>query len=146
MDHRALLRELTEAFAPSGFEAAPAAILSRELRFIDAADGVTQVIDAADGTVVAELPPGKEGFVRGVLRATARQRHSREVADDAPYRLAQLADGRLTLTDLGTGQVIELSSFGATNVAAFAAFFGGKAPEAARNALPAQVGQTGGPL
>jgi putative photosynthetic complex assembly protein len=103
-------------------------VLSRDLRFIEGADGVLLVQDAADGLTIATLPAGGEGFLRGVLRATSRGRMSAKVAHDTPYRLAQLADGRLTLKDLGTQRVIELNSFGPTNVASFAVFLKGVAP------------------
>ena len=97
-------------------------VTSRDIRFIDQPDGRTLVVDSVSNGTVSTLPAGGEGFIRGVLRATGRTRHLAQVPPEAPYRLEQLADGRLTLTDLGTGKVIELISFGHTNVAAFAAF------------------------
>jgi putative photosynthetic complex assembly protein len=124
-------------------------LATREIRFIDQPDGATLVADSQAGGTIATLPPGGEGFIRGVLRATNRTRHLSKIPPEAPYRLDQLADGRLTLTDLGTGKVIELISFGHTNVAAFAAFLprqgqaaapttpeGSAAPEAQRQANP----------
>jgi putative photosynthetic complex assembly protein len=93
------------------------------------------------------LPAGNAGFVRGVLRALTRNRRGGHTDKDAPVRLARLADGRLTLKDLATERVIELNSFGPTNVAAFAVFLTGHpsdpAPDSAQNARPAQAGQTG---
>jgi putative photosynthetic complex assembly protein len=117
-------------------------IASRAIRFIDQPDGSTLVVDAATNGTVSTLPPGGEGFIRGVLRATGRTRHLAKVSPEAPYRLDQLADGRLTLTDVGTGKVIELISFGHTNVAAFAAFLpnqGHTSAPAAPTALPESV-------
>lgn len=105
-------------------------VQSREIRFIDQPDGSTLVVDSAAGATIATLPSGGEGFIRGVLRATNRTRGLSKIPPEAPYRLDQLADGRLTLTDLATGKVIELVSFGHTNVAAFAAFLpGASAPD-----------------
>ena len=106
------------------------AVLSRDLRFIDGADGVLLVQDGADGSTITTLPADGEGFLRGVLRVTNRARMNAKVAHDTPYRLARLADGRLTLKDLGTQRVIELNSFGPTNVASFAVFLNGVAPVA----------------
>ncbi len=120
-------------------------VVTREIRFIDQPDGATLVVDSQAGATIATLPPGGEGFIRGVLRATNRTRHLSKVPPEAPYRLDQLADGRLTLTDVATGKVIELISFGHTNVAAFAAFLPNQgkpgkpesaAPDSARQANP----------
>lgn len=125
------------------------AIATREIRFIDQPDGSTLVVDSQAGTTISTLAAGGEGFIRGVLRATNRTRHLSKVPPEAPYRLDQLADGRLTLTDLATGKVIELIAFGHTNVAAFAAFLPNQgkpstmpaaasaAPDSARQANPA---------
>ncbi len=110
------------------------AVVSRDLRFSEGPDGATLVRDATDNTSVAVLPRGGEGFVLGILRTTSRWRHVGGVAPETSFRLARLADGRLTLTDLGTHRVIELRSFGPTNDAAFAAFLGGKDPVNAGNA------------
>ena len=121
------------------------ALMSRDLRFSEGPDGVTLVRDAADGSTVAVLPRGGEGFVLGVLRTTSRWRHTAGVAPETPFRLARLADGRLTFTDLGTQRVIELRSFGPTNDAAFAVFLGSQAPIAADHAQGAPAAKTDDP-
>lgn len=90
-----------------------------ELRFEDRSDGAVTVLEAETGRVVAVLPPGSNGFVRGVLRALARERKLREVGPEQPFHLARRADGRLSLTDPSTGQRIDLDSFGPTNLRAF---------------------------
>jgi putative photosynthetic complex assembly protein len=122
------------------------AVVSRDLRFVDGPEGVLLVLDIPSGTKLAVLPAGNAGFVRGVLRALMRDRHSRRIDEGTPVRLAQLADGRLTLKDLGSERVIELSSFGPTNVGAFAVFLaarpGDSDPPNAQDARPAQAGQT----
>ncbi len=92
-----------------------------DLRFDDRANGAVLVRDARTGAGVAELPPASNGFVRGVLRSLVRERRTRDLGDDHPFRLARHADGRLSLEDVATGRVIELNAFGATNVGAFAA-------------------------
>jgi len=115
---------------------------SRDLRFSNRPDGSTLVQDAIDGSTVALLAPGGEGFVRGVLRATDRGRHLAHVAPETPFRLSRLADGRLNLTDLGTQRVIEVRSFGPTNEAAFAVFLKGRAPAAPSGAPSGEPGAT----
>jgi putative photosynthetic complex assembly protein len=122
------------------------AVQSRDLRFTEGPDGSLVIQDVADGTTVATLQAGGEGFLRGVLRATTRGRKGANVAQDTPYRLARLADGRLTLQDLGTQRVIELNSFGPTNAASFAVFLNGITPVAGKvsqtSAISAPSGAT----
>lgn len=120
------------------------AVLSRDLRFTEGPDGVLLVQDVAAGSTIATLPADGEGFLRGVLRATSRGRMSAKVAPDTPFRLARLADGRHTLTDLGTQRVIELNSFGPTNVASFAVFLNGVAPVAGAASQTAADSAAGG--
>jgi putative photosynthetic complex assembly protein len=121
-------------------------VASRDLRFADGPEGVLLVIDIQNGAKIASLPAGNAGFVRGVLRTLVRQRHSSHIDNGTPVRLARLADGRLTLTDLGTQRVIELNSFGPTNVGAFAVFLTDRpsdpAPQTTQDARPAQAGHT----
>ena len=95
------------------------AVASVELRFVDAADGAVAVYDAVDDQLVDTLPSDRNGFVRGVLRALARDRRARETDPDVPLRLARLSDGRLILEDLSNGQVVELRAFGETNAGVF---------------------------
>ena len=75
----------------------------------------------------------------------ARARRSRGVGDDTPFQVARLADGRLILRDLGTGQVIELRSFGPTNEGAFAALLDARVTDPAQ-APPVTATQTRQPL
>lgn len=102
-------------------EASVTKLASRDLRFLDRADGAVVVTDLAGGSVATIMPASEQGFVRGVLRGLARERRLREVGPDAPFRLELWSDNGLTLTDLGTGRQIELGAFGPTNRAAFAA-------------------------
>ncbi len=97
-----------------------AALKSRELRFEDRPDGAVTVYEPGADQVPMVLPPGSNGFVRGVLRGLARDRRSRGIGAGISFRLTEWADGRLTLEDLATGRRIELGSFGATNREAFA--------------------------
>lgn len=98
-----------------------ATLQALDLRFEDRDDGAVLVYNAEDGSLVSELPPATNGFIRGVLRSLVRERRSRDQGDSAPFRLARHADGRLTLEDLATGRRIELRAFGPTNEGAFGA-------------------------
>lgn len=94
-------------------------LVVRELRFQDARDGSVLVTEV-DARQVARLAPGTNGFVRGVMRGFARERHLAGAAPDLPFRLTHWADGRLSLDDPATGRHVDLEAFGPTNSAAFA--------------------------
>jgi putative photosynthetic complex assembly protein len=96
------------------------AVVSRDLRFEDRSDGAVAVLRAKDHKVVEILPPGTNGFVRGVLRGLARERKSEGIGTEPPFRLTQWDDGRLSLEDSATGRRIELVSFGQTQFDVFA--------------------------
>jgi putative photosynthetic complex assembly protein len=102
--------------------AAPAA-QERPLRFTDRPDGGIAVVDATTGALVADIH-GEQGFLRGALRALARERKSRGLGSEQPFQLIARTDGRLTLADPATGQRIDLESFGPANAGAFAALLG----------------------
>jgi putative photosynthetic complex assembly protein len=93
-------------------------VASRLLRFADLPDGGIAVIDAADDRTVAQIQ-GEAGFVRGTLRALARERHMRGIGPQPPFELLARADGRLTLHDPATGRRVDLESFGPTNAGNF---------------------------
>ena len=100
------------------FEDAPT-LWQRELRFVDAPGGDVLALDMRSGETVARFV-GEQGFVRGTLRALARERSRRGLGADAPVLLLAQSDGRLTLHDPSTGQRIGLEAFGASNLAVFA--------------------------
>ena len=100
-------------------------VASRDLRFTDRADGAVVIQDVGGRTAGMVAPGTKSGFIRGVMRGLARDRHMRGIGDGPPFRLTEWADGELSLTDLATGRVLELSAFGSTNRAAFAALLTG---------------------
>lgn len=103
-------------------EARVAPVASRDLRFSDRADGAVVIDDARTGAPVSVIPAGeKTGFIRGVMRGLARDRHARGIGAAPPFNLTLWRDGELSLTDGATGRSIELTAFGATNRAAFAA-------------------------
>jgi len=92
----------------------------RHLTFADQPDGSVIVQDVRAGSQVDVFAPGTNNFARGILRALARQRRMQGIGPEQPFRLAQLADGRVTLDDPATGESIDLGSFGSTNTADFA--------------------------
>lgn len=97
-------------------------ISTRNLSFVDRADGGLVVTDVGTGRVVKTYVPGEpSGFVRGMMRGMARERRMHNVGPAAPFLLEAWPDGELSLSDKGTGRSIELSAFGPTNRAAFAA-------------------------
>ena len=100
-------------------EADAQAVITKQLRFEDRSDGSIAVVSASDGRVVKVIE-GEAGFVRGILRAMARERRIKEVNQAIPFELIARADGRLTLLDPATGNRIDLESFGKDNVIEFA--------------------------
>jgi putative photosynthetic complex assembly protein len=108
--------------------AAPAPSALIDLQFKDEADGSIAVRQSGTQRLIATLPPGQDGFVRGVMRGLARDRISRKIGQDIPFRVAQARDGALTLEDLATGRRIDLQSFGVDNRASFLRFLPAAAP------------------
>jgi len=97
-------------------------IATRDLRFIDRADGAVVIEDVGKSRIATVIVPNqKTGFIRGVMRGLARERRMHGIGSEPPFRLTAWKDGELSLTDLATGRSIELNSFGTTNRASFAA-------------------------
>lgn len=94
-------------------------VAQRDLRIADRADGAILVADARSGRVLEEVPAGGEGFLRGAMRGLARERLRAGAGPEAPFRLSAWPDGRLTLEDSATGQIMELHAFGRGNAEAF---------------------------
>ncbi len=101
-------------------------VAMRELRFDDGADGSIVITDARTGQPAARLQ-GEQGFLRGALRALARERRRSGEGAGPAFQLLARADGRLTLFDPVTQQRIDLESFGPTNAAVFARLLSGAA-------------------
>lgn len=93
-------------------------VQSRALRFEDGPAGSVVVIDANTGATAATVV-GEQGFLRGALRAMARERRKSGIGSERPFDLVLRADGRLTLMDPVTQARIDLESFGPTNQAVF---------------------------
>ena len=86
------------------------------LSFVDRSDGGVEVDDAdhANATIHV-VPPGTNGFLRGVLRGLARARRNEHVGAAPPFTLTRWADGQMTLADPQTGPRISVEVFGPTN-------------------------------
>lgn len=97
--------------------------MQRLLQFRDRADGGIDIVDAASGSAIDQAH-GEQGFLRGTLRAMARERRLRGVGAAAPLQLTLDAQARLALVDPTTGTRIELDAFGPTNAAVFARWLG----------------------
>lgn len=99
------------------FEEAPT-VWQRELVFTDTPHGDVLVVDAATGQPVARFE-GEQGFLRGTLRALARERSRRAIGPESALHLLAKSDGRLILLDPSTGEKIGLEAFGPSNLAVF---------------------------
>jgi putative photosynthetic complex assembly protein len=100
----------------SGFEArqpdAPV-VWKKALHFEDGAHGEILVYDTAAQQIASF--EGEQGFLRGTLRALARERKKRSISPDAAFELSGHADGQMVLRDPTTGEAIHLASFGPSN-------------------------------
>jgi len=94
-------------------------VAQRSLRFEDRPDGSVAVLDARSGQQI-ESVQGEAGFLRGALRAMARERRKQGLGSEPAFELIARADGRLTLADPASGERIDLESFGPTNAGVFA--------------------------
>jgi len=91
----------------------------RLVRFEDVSDGSVVIRDAQNNQVLARFPVAEGGFVRGSIRALARERRQEGQGREAPFRIAAWTDGQLTLDDSATGRRIDLTAFGVTNAGVF---------------------------
>jgi putative photosynthetic complex assembly protein len=96
------------------------AVLSERAIFLSGdASGAARVLDQ-HGTVIADFPPEKGGFVAGIERVIARERGLRGLDMSQPVVLQLKEGNRLSITDPTTGWSAELMGFGATNSRTFA--------------------------
>jgi putative photosynthetic complex assembly protein len=94
-------------------------IRERAIHLSGDASGAARVLDA-HGTLIADFPSDKGGFVAGVERVIARERGKSGADMAAPVLLQLRAGNRLSLYDPVTGWSAELMGFGATNSRVFA--------------------------
>lgn len=93
-------------------------VASRALVFSDQPDGSIGVYDAQHQQQL-DAVSGTGGFVRGAIRALARQRRISHVGPEVPFYLVKWSDGRLTLDDSSTKSHLELYAYGSENLASF---------------------------
>ncbi len=96
-----------------------AVIRERAILLSGDASGRARVLDAT-GTLIADFPSDKGGFVAGIERVIARERGLRGLDMSQPVLLQLRAGNRLSITDPATGWSAELMGFGATNSRTFA--------------------------
>ncbi len=95
-------------------------VVVRELRFEDRDDGGIDVVEMPEARLIDTIQPETNGFIRGVLRGFARQRHLEKMSDKPPFILTGWSDGTMSLEDPLTGRRVPLDAFGPTNAEAFA--------------------------
>ena len=83
------------------------------------ASGAALVLDA-NGSVLADFPAEKGGFVAGVERVIKRERLKLGADSGAPVMLRLRAGNRLSIYDPETNWSAELMGFGADNLRTFA--------------------------
>lgn len=108
-------------FDPSQAPVSPEVVV-RDLSFVEVGQGDLAVYDAESRVLLETLPPGEDGFIRGLLRTLERERTKHSVAQDGPYRLSLRENGRFTLEDQTTDFFIDLRAFGPTNETAVGRF------------------------
>jgi putative photosynthetic complex assembly protein len=107
-------------------EQAVAVVKATNLVFKDDANGdilievlPTDSTNSAAKAVKVLRFSGEQGFLRGTLRALARDRRIRGLSPAAPFVLALDQSGRLSITDSLTNKGIDLIAFGSDNLAVF---------------------------
>ncbi len=98
-------------------------VSSRNLHFVDLETGGISVINADDGSEIARLKVGEDGFMRSVMRGFVRERKAKGLGPEVPFELAMFDDGLVSMIDPATLRRVELSAFGIDNVKAFTRLF-----------------------
>jgi putative photosynthetic complex assembly protein len=93
---------------------------SRELRFVDRADGAVVVSDAVTGETVKIVEFGQGGFLRATMRRMAKARMAAGIGAEPPFKLTLWKNGALSLSDPQTGRDAEIHGFGADHSGMFA--------------------------
>lgn len=95
-------------------------VASCDLVFEDLPGGTIQVYNLEDGRLLARFERGTGSFVRGVMRSMTRERYSRQIGAELPFRLSRRSDGALWISDPATGTEVFLNAFGPSNSEVFA--------------------------
>ena len=105
-------------------------LATKELRFIDRPGDKMAILDAANGRQVGMIQSTADGFVPGVMYGMQVARRRYGIDQSVPYRVTQLSNGRVLLTDPPTHNEIDLESFGDSNAASFSALLHTKETDA----------------
>jgi putative photosynthetic complex assembly protein len=97
-------------------------VASRDLRFVDRADGGVNVFNAANGELIQALEPNSHNFIRALMRGLVRQRVRESQGPELPFHLTAWSDGELILDDPATHRSVELAAFGPANAGDFVEF------------------------
>lgn len=101
-------------------DAAVPVVASREVRFVKLEDSSLEVYDTNTGEMIDTMVHGRNKFFDSVIDMYGRDRKKLGVSLDAPYRITQAADGRVSFEDPKTGNRIhEVKAFGSKNVKPF---------------------------
>ena len=97
------------------------AVVTRPMVFRDAPGGAIAVYDQGAAAPFAVLPREQNTFMASALRLMGQSRERRSQAGpEAPFVLILWSDGKLSLSDPSTGDVLELAAYGPTNAKTFA--------------------------
>ncbi|MEL6196749.1 MAG: photosynthetic complex assembly protein PuhC [Pseudomonadota bacterium] len=77
------------------------------------------VRDVDTGEEVAALIDADGGFIHNVVRVLNKERRRYGVGPDEPYAITGYINGRVSITDLSTGRVIDINAFGSNQVDSF---------------------------
>lgn len=95
-------------------------ILQERVLFLSGDPSGSALVLDANGSVLADFPADKGGFVAGVERVIARERLKIGADASAPVLLRLRAGNRLSIFDPETNWSAELMGFGADNLRTFA--------------------------
>ncbi|WP_157633774.1 photosynthetic complex assembly protein PuhC [Thioflavicoccus mobilis] len=95
-------------------------VASLDVSFVVQDDGSVAVYDVATDEQIDTLLPGHDKFLQQLLEKYRRDRKKAGVEFEEPYRLIQVADGRVIFKDLVTGNKLDnVWAFGTDNVKPF---------------------------
>jgi putative photosynthetic complex assembly protein len=97
------------------------AVQARTVLFRDDPSGGVAVFDEAAAKPFAVLDREKNSFLATSARLARQERERLGYDADAPFVITRWSDGRVTVRDTALNRETELSAFGPTNAATFAA-------------------------
>ena len=105
-------------------------VASREVRFVALENRALEVYDADTGELIDTVVLGRNKFFDSVIDMYSLDRKKLGVSIEAPYRVTEAADGRVSFEDPKTGNRIhEVKAFGSKNVKPFRQLLYGPPPD-----------------